>query len=88
MKQGPNVRRLIVERMSYLMVPPGGELADALGAMIRLGGIEDFARRATEEIEACIASVRSAPDNPYRDDEEIAAAILKGIEEKRARAAR
>ncbi len=41
-----------------------------------------MAREATVWVEAAIAVVKTAPDNPYRSDEEIAGAILKGIEEK------
>jgi hypothetical protein len=82
--QGPNVKRLIVHRMSQLMVPPGAGIGDALAAMVKPGNISAVAREATAWVEAALAAVRSAPGNPYADDEEIAGAILAGIERKRA----
>jgi hypothetical protein len=69
MKQGPNVRKLIVHKMSLLMIPPGSK---------------EPARDATAWVEQAIAVVKTAPDNPYGDDDEaIAGAILEGIEAKK-----
>jgi hypothetical protein len=83
--QGPNVKRLIAYRMSQLMVPPGGGITDALESLIKPGNIGAVAKEATSQIEHAIAAVRSAPDNPYADDESIALAILEAIEADKAK---
>jgi hypothetical protein len=86
MKQGPNVRKLIVHKMSLLMIPPGSKepFATALDALTKPGNIGDTARDATAWVEQAIAVVKTAPDNPYGDDDEaIAGAILEGIEAKK-----
>jgi hypothetical protein len=46
--------------------------------------LSQYAREATAWVEEAIAVVRTAPDNPYATDEEIAGAIPKGIEERQA----
>lgn len=66
------------------MVPSGG-LQTAITNLLSPGKLQAELRSANEWVKNAIASVRSVPDNPYKDDEEIAAAILKGIEEKSGR---
>lgn len=81
--QGPNVRKLIAHKMSLLMVPAGGGLATALQALTKPGNLAAVAKEATAWVEAAIAVVKTAPDNPYgEDDEAIAGAILKGIADR------
>jgi hypothetical protein len=74
--QGPNVKRLIVYRMSHLMVPPGGGIADAIEAIRKPGNIGAVAANATRFVEAALAAVRVLPDNPYADDEAIAGGFV------------
>ncbi len=83
--KGPNVRKLIAHKMSLLMAPPGtdNQLGQALKFLIEPGKIVAVAREATQWVEAAIAVVRSAPDNPYTTDEEIAGAILEKIEKQK-----
>jgi hypothetical protein len=83
--QGPNVKRLIVYRMSQLMVPPGGDIADAIEAIRKPGNIGAVAREATAWVERAIALVKTAPDNPYPDDESIAGALFAEIEAGKAK---
>ena len=84
-KYGPNVTKLIVRFMSYVAIPKGGGLADGIKFII------DPERRkkviATAEANAldAINLVKSAPDNPYRDDESIAEIILEKLTEKEKR---
>jgi hypothetical protein len=84
--QGPNVKKLIAHKMSLIMVPPGcgdGKHAAAgvaIAALMAPGNIGKVAREATAWVEAAIAAVKSAPDNPYTDDEAIAGEILRQIE--------
>jgi hypothetical protein len=89
-KQGPNVRSLIVRKMSLLMIPVGSKepLETGIRALMEPGRIGAVAREATDWVMAAIAVVKTAPDNPYGDDDEaIAGRILADIEERK-RAAR
>lgn len=86
--QGPNVKKLIIRKMSLLMVPastPKGKgMEMAVNALRKPGNIGATAREATAWVEAALEAVRSAPDNPYGDDDEaIAGEILRQIEEKK-----
>lgn len=86
MIQGPNVKSLIIRKMSLLMVPPGTKnaLGSAIGNLSDGNRLSAIAKEATAWVEAAIAAVRSAKEpNPYKtqSDEEIAAIVLKGVEE-------
>jgi hypothetical protein len=81
--QGPNVRRLIVYRMSTIMVPKGGGIVDALQNMCKPNGIGDAAREATEWVKAALMAVKSAPGGSGMDDEYIAGEILSRIPDRR-----
>jgi len=61
--------------MSINLIPDGGNFADGIAAILG-GGITDAVREAIEWVQAAIAVVKTAPDNPYKTDEEIAGAIL------------
>jgi hypothetical protein len=84
MHQGPNVRKLIVHKMALLMIPPGtpDPLVKGVAELTSPGNLSAKARQATEWVEAVIAAIKAAPDNTYRTDEEIAAAILHKVEER------
>jgi hypothetical protein len=83
MNIGPNVRRLIAHKMSLDAIPPGGGFADAVDFLL-LGRLSQSGKTATEWVNQAIRAVKSAPDNPYGDDDEtIAGAILARIEEKK-----
>ena len=76
--QGPNVKKLIVHKMSLLMVPPAGGLAETVALMAKPGGIGGAAKEATVWVEQAIAAAKAAPGNPYGDDDEaIAGEILR-----------
>lgn len=77
---GPNVKRLIIAKMSRDAVPDGGGLADAIGFLTSKDALLRGAREATKFVEAAIAAVKAAPDNKWGDDEAIAGEILKQIE--------
>jgi hypothetical protein len=85
-QQGPNVKKLIVAKMSTDAVPKGGGLQDAINFLSTKESIIAGARKATEWVEAAILAVRAAAEpNPWKDasDEDIAAEILKGVEARR-----
>ncbi len=83
--QGPNVKKLIVHKMSLLMVPPGGNLGTAIDALRKPGNVVAVAREATAWVEAAIAAVKAAPGSTWTDDEAIAGEILRQVELKKKR---
>ena len=85
-KIGPNVKRLIVHKMSLLAIPVGsGRNSLMLGAemLTNRGKFASTAAEASNWVRQAIAVMKTAPDNPYGDnDEAIAKALLDGIEER------
>lgn len=82
-KLGPNVKKLLAHFIAREAVPSGGGLADGLHFLTdpvrRRQGLE----MAMSNLDAALAAVKSAPDNPYGDDDEaIAAAIIERVERK------
>lgn len=75
---GPNEKKLITKRMAIAMIPEDGNALDGFKALIGpdLGKI---AKEATEWVKSAIAVVKTAPDNPYDTNEEIAGAILEQL---------
>jgi hypothetical protein len=83
MAHGPNVRKLIVRRMSFLAVPNGGGLPDAIALLLDPSRLGRVAREAAAWVEESLALVKATSGNPYGDDDEaIAAEILRQIERK------
>lgn len=84
--QGPNVKKLICHKMALLMVPSGAGFADGLRELTTPGNIGKRAREATEWVEQATVVVKTAPDNPYGDDDEaIAGEILRQIDSRKIR---
>jgi len=87
--QGPNVKKLIAHKMSLLMIPvdtPAGQgLATGIAALAKPGNIASVCREATDWVNQALAVVKTAPDNPFNDDEEIAGEILRQIEERKVK---
>jgi len=81
---GPNVRRLIVAKMSRDAVPPGGGLADAV-RFLASGGLGEAAARAQAWAFGAVDAVRASPGWAGRGDEEIAGEILRRADAKGAR---
>lgn len=81
---GPNVRKLICHRMSSIIVPPNGGPKDVFEAITTPNRLTQVARESTEWVEQVFAAVKSAPNNPFGDDDEaIAGEILRRIEERK-----
>lgn len=88
MKVGPSVRRLIAERMAQNITILGG-LDGALKTLASRSRLAASAREAELWVDKAIRAVKSAPDNPYGDDDEaIASKILESLNERRSRAPR
>ena len=83
---GPNVRRLIARKMALLAVPVGSgkeSFARGLNVITNRDKFSATAHQAAAWVQAAIATMKTAPDNPYGDDDEaIAGAILEGIDER------
>ena len=81
---GPNVKKLIVRKMAADMTAPGSGMPEVIKALTD-GKLGERARKATRWVEAALAAVKSARDNPYgNDDESIAAEILRRIEKTKS----
>jgi hypothetical protein len=83
---GPNVRRLIVRKMALLAIPVGsGKESFSLGldVITNREKFSSIAAQASDWVRRAIKTMKTAPDNPYGDDDEaIAGAILEGIEQR------
>lgn len=79
---GPNVKRLWIHLFSLdcTSLAGGIEMIKALGTD---EGREKM-RGKRDEAFAMIDLVKAAPDNPYKTDEEIAGAIMDGVEKRKA----
>lgn len=80
---GPNVKKLIIHKMSLIAIPVGsGDRSLELGIQA-ITNMKPVYQEARDWVEAAIALVRVAPDCPYTTDEEIAGAILQGVDNRR-----
>jgi len=82
---GPNVKKLIARKMSSLAIPVGSgkeSFAKGLDVITSREKFLSIASQASDFVRRAIAELKTAPDNPYGDDDEaIAGEILKRIEE-------
>lgn len=80
---GPNVKRLIAYKMSFDAIPPGGGFAAGVDFLLSPGRLAQSGQAAVDWVKQSISLVKSAPDNPYGDDDEaIAGALLERLEVK------
>jgi hypothetical protein len=87
---GPNVKRLLMERCSQLMVDragsaEGGKVCAVAARLAENNGVNLKAdmREAFAWVCEVMRVVRSSPDNPYKTDEEIAGELMRRIDAKR-----
>ena len=83
---GPNVKRLIIQKMVTDAVPPGGGIQSAIEFLSSKERIVTSARDATAWVDQAIAVVRLAAEpNPWKNatDEDIAGEIIQQIERRR-----
>lgn len=82
-KHGPNVRILITKFIAREAVPPGGGLASAVEFLSNPERRKQVLERAEFEAIQAIQLIKSAPDNPFGDDDErIASELLDKIQER------
>lgn len=78
---GPNVKKLIIRKMSLDAIPPGGGFQDGI-EFLASNRLAESGRNAAEWVQQALAVFKTAPDNPYGDDDEaIAGELLRRIEE-------
>ncbi len=85
MIHGPNIKKLIIHKMSMDAVPKGGGFNDAILFLSNKERIVSGALAATQWVESAIQTIRQAAEpNPWKmaSDEIIAEEILRQIEEK------
>jgi len=79
-KIGPNLKKLMILKMARDAAQGSNPMA---AAMESLKNIAPRMRDALAWCDEAISVIRSSPDNPYGDDEEvIAGAILAEVEKK------
>lgn len=84
-KLTPRVRELLALFISLEAVPEGGSLQDGLDFLTNPERRRQGFEKAMANMGAALAAVKSAPDNPYGDDDEaIAAAIIERVNAKKA----
>lgn len=82
-KLGPNANKLLIRFMSREAIPDGGDIMDGVKFFLDESHRHKVMDKALANMDLAIKAVRSAPDNPYGDDEEIiAGVILEKIQEK------
>ncbi len=81
---GPNVTKLILQFVAREAVPPGGGLVSGLKFFQDKEHRNRVMAKAVVDANAAILLIKSAPDNPYgNDDEVIAKVLLEKIEERK-----
>lgn len=82
-KYGPNVTKLITRFIAREAVPPGGGLASALEFISNPEQRKQVLNSAEAKAIQAIQLIKSAPDNPFGDDDErIASELLAKIQER------
>lgn len=80
---GPNVTKLITKFIAREAVPPGGGLASALEFFSNPEQRKQVLDSAEAKAIQAIQAIKSAPDNPFgNDDERIASELLAKIQER------
>jgi hypothetical protein len=84
MTYGPNVRKLLAEFIAREAIPPGGGFYSGITFFTDEKRRQKVLEDAEFKMNGAIKAVKAAFDNPYgNDDEAIAEAILKQIQEYR-----
>jgi hypothetical protein len=82
-KLGPNIKRLMAFKVARDAIPNGGGFAAGMTLFTEPGRLAELSRAALEWVDQAIAAMRSAPDNPYGDDEETIAGVILAELDKR-----
>ena len=74
--------KLAIHLATIKAIPNNGGIQDGINWLLDQEQMTKDLKQSFEEIEEIIRVVRSAPDNPYEDDEQICKAILDKIRDK------
>ena len=78
---GPNMKKLIVKFIAREAIPPGGGIAAGMEFLTNPERREQVIAKAVVNAAAAVLLIKSAPDNPFGDnEEEIAEFILKRLD--------
>ena len=79
----PNMRKLLARVVARKAIPAKGGLVDGINLFMMSGKLAKVTQESLDWIDSAVQSIRSAPDNPYGEDEEIIAeAILSRLEKR------
>lgn len=82
-KYGPNVTKLIIKFVAREAVPPGGGIAEGVEFLRNPERRKQILASAESKAILAIRLIKSAPDNPFGDDDEnIAGELLNKIKER------
>lgn len=82
-KYGPNVTKLITKFITREAIPPGGGLADGVEFLRNPERRKQVLESAEAKAIQAIQLIKSAPDNPFGDDDErIASELLSQIHKR------
>lgn len=76
------IQKLTGRVMAHAIVPQNGGLHDALRVLCDKELLMQYAKAADRQVKQMITAVKSAKDNKYTSDEEIAQVILDKLEER------
>jgi len=80
---GPNVKRLIAMKIAREAIPPGGGFSSGLEFLLDKERVKKTFEESKLWVKEKINEIKSSPNNPYgNDDESIAEAIIKKIDER------
>lgn len=83
---GSNQKQLIAHKMSLILMPVGtASIANGIKALSDPNRLVSAAREAQAWVAQAISVVKTAPDNPFKDDEAIAGEIMRMVREKQGR---
>lgn len=81
---GQNARELLAYFVAREAIPNGGGLAAGLNFLVDPVARRRGTQRGILAMQAALAAIKAAPDNPYGDDDEaIAGAILREVQRKK-----
>ncbi len=84
-KRSPNVAKLIIKFIALEAIPRGGGIASGIEFFINPEHRKKVLESAESKAIQSINFIKSAPDNPFGDDDDvIAGELLKRIEERNA----
>ena len=75
-KLGPNMKKLLIRKVAVDAIPSGGGFADGVELFTTPGKLVRLSREALVWIDLAIEAIKSAPDNPYGEDEETIAGVI------------